>query len=29
MANLQQLYKDKIAPALKEQLGCNVMAVPA
>ena len=28
MANLQQLYKDTIAPALKEQLGCNVMAGP-
>ena len=28
MANLQRQYKEKIAPALKEQLGCNVMAVP-
>jgi len=28
MANLQTQYKDKVAPALQKQLGCNAMAVP-
>jgi large subunit ribosomal protein L5 len=28
MANLQKQYKETIAPALKEKLGCNAMAVP-
>ena len=28
MANLQTLYKDKIAGELKAKLGCNAMAVP-
>ncbi|MDB5973208.1 MAG: ribosomal protein [Hydrocarboniphaga sp.] len=28
MANLKQQYKEKIAPALKEKLACNAMAVP-
>lgn len=28
MANLQTLYKEKIAPELQSKLGCNVMAVP-
>lgn len=28
MANLQKQYKEVIAPALKEKLACNVMAVP-
>ena len=28
MANLQKQYKEKVAPALQKQLGCNAMAVP-
>ena len=28
MANLQTQYKQKVAPALQQKLGCNAMAVP-
>jgi large subunit ribosomal protein L5 len=28
MSNLQTQYKEKVAPALQKQLGCNAMAVP-
>ena len=28
MSNLQTLYKEKLAPELQKQLGCNAMAIP-
>ena len=28
MSNLQTQYREKVAPALQKQLGCNLMAVP-
>src|SRR5690348_12937637 len=27
-ANLQTYYRDTVAPALKQKLGCNAMAIP-
>src|SRR5258706_6731834 len=28
MSNLQTQYREKVAPALQKQFGCNAMAVP-